>query len=86
MLLARIAFGRGLWSEAVARARLALQVLSPIDPISVKHCLPSHTVCWAVHLRLGEPEVAVVEYRRAWQMMNEFPRMLGPPRAEVRAL
>lgn len=38
------------------------------------------------HLRAGKPELALTEYRRAWQIVQECPTMLAQERHAVRTL
>ncbi len=85
-LLANAAFRIGEWTRALQHCREATQSLSGIDHM-YREMLLAVTSCISgdCHIRLGQAESALVEFRRAWQMVGEFPRMLGKDRVKLRA-
>lgn len=86
-LLATIALRRGLSQEALRWCDASSQNLAAVDHM-YREAFVALTFCVRgdVHLRLSQPEVALADYRHAWNVLQEFPRMLGRDRVMVRTL
>jgi len=85
--LATVALRRGLTQEALRLCDVSSQSLATADHM-YRDAFAALTACVRgdVHLRLSQANAALADYRSAWNVLQEFPRLLGRDRVTVRAL
>lgn len=87
LFLAIAALRRGDFAAAEQWNTRSFECLSAVDH-AYRDAFMALTACGIgdVHLRQGRADLALVDFRRAWQILKEYPRMLGRERVTVRAL
>ena len=87
VFLATIALRRGQPQEALQWCDASTQNLTAADHM-YRDAFVALTSCVRgdIYLRLSQADAALAHYRRAWNVLQEFPRMLGRDRVSVRTL
>jgi class 3 adenylate cyclase/TolB-like protein/pSer/pThr/pTyr-binding forkhead associated (FHA) protein/Tfp pilus assembly protein PilF len=87
MLLGGVCLRRTDWAKAESFYREALERLQKSDR-TYREPFMAFSACGLgdLQLRRDDAEAAQASYRRAWRVVQEFPRMLGNERARTRTL
>jgi serine/threonine protein kinase/tetratricopeptide (TPR) repeat protein len=87
MLLAQISLRRLDWKKSLDWHQRGVQRLSATDHMYRELIIAIH-ICGMgeVHLRQGDSQQALADFRRAWGIVREYPRMLGNERILTRTL
>ena len=85
--LATIALLRSQSKEALRWCEASAESLASADHM-YRDAFVALTSCirGEAHLRLSQSDAALTDYRHAWNVLQEFPRMLGRDRVAVRTL
>jgi DNA-binding winged helix-turn-helix (wHTH) protein/tetratricopeptide (TPR) repeat protein len=87
VLLATICLRRGNYQKALGWLSQSMAKLAASDHMYREGMMAlSSCVLGDIHLRQEKPDVALVDYRRAWHTVQEYPTMLAQDRHGVRAL
>ncbi|MFQ5927416.1 MAG: tetratricopeptide repeat protein, partial [Terriglobia bacterium] len=86
-LLGSVWLRRGQWEKARQFYLQALESLATSDHM-YRDAFVALTACGLgdLHLRQGQADAALADFRRAWRTVKEFPRMLGNERVLTRTL
>lgn len=85
-LLGSVWLRRGQWEKARETNLQSLKSLESVDSV-YREAFMANSACGLgdIDLRERKPEAALAEFRKAFRICKEFPRMLGNDRALIRA-